>query len=50
MHYVIKINMKKKKIIKVPEEELDMFTKHGVKTIIMGSKKIKLTKVNKKKK
>jgi hypothetical protein len=38
------------KIIKVPENELDMFAKHGVKTIVMGSKKLKLTKLSKKKK
>jgi hypothetical protein len=42
--------MKKVKVIKVPESELDMFAKHGVKTIVMGSTKIKLTKVTKKKK
>lgn len=36
--------MKKKKIIKVPEDELDMFAKHGVKTIVAGNKVIKLTK------
>jgi hypothetical protein len=41
---------KKIKIIKVPETELDMFAKHGVKTIVMGSTVIKLTKPNKKKK
>jgi hypothetical protein len=28
--------MKKIKVIKVPETELDMFTKHGVKVIVMG--------------
>ena len=33
--------MKIKKI-NVPEEELDMFAKHGVKTIVAGSKRINL--------
>lgn len=42
--------MKKKKIIKVPEEELDMFAKYGVKTIVDGNKVIKLTKTKKMKK
>ena len=42
--------MKKKlKIINVPEEELDMFAKHGVKTIVAGSKRINLVKRKKKK-
>jgi len=39
--------MRRIKIIKIPETELDMFSKHGVKTIVMGKKKIKLTKVKK---
>ena len=39
--------MKIKKI-NVPEEELDMFAKHGVKTIIAGSKRINLVKRKKK--
>ena len=38
----------KRKIINVPEEELDMFAKHGVKTIIAGSKRINLVKRKKK--
>jgi hypothetical protein len=42
--------MKKKiKIINVPEKELDMFAKHGVKTIVAGSKRINLVKRKKKK-
>ena len=42
--------MKRKiKIINVPEEELDMFAKHGVKTIVAGSKRINLVKRKKKK-
>lgn len=42
----------KRKIINVPEEELDMFAKYGVKTIIAGNKRINLvkTKASKKKK
>jgi hypothetical protein len=39
--------MKIKKI-NVPEEELDMFAKHGVKTIVAGSKRINLVKRKKK--
>jgi len=35
---------KKQQIIDIPEEELDMFTKYGVKTIIKGNKKLKLKK------
>jgi hypothetical protein len=38
----------KRKIINVPEEELDMFAKHGVKTIVAGSKRINLVKRKKK--
>jgi hypothetical protein len=35
--------MKKKvKVINVPEKELDMFAKHGVKTIVAGSKRFNL--------
>lgn len=36
--------MKKKKIIHIPEEDLDMFAKYGVKTIVAGNKEIKLIK------
>jgi hypothetical protein len=42
-----------KKIINVPEEELDMFAKYGIKTIIAGNKRINLVKrkkISKKKK
>jgi hypothetical protein len=43
--------MKKKiKVINVSEEELDMFAKCGVKTIIVGSKKINIVKSKKNKK
>lgn len=35
---------KKKKIILVPENELDMFAKYGVKKIVAGNKTIKLVK------
>lgn len=38
-----------KKVVKVDESELDMFAKHGVKSIQMGSKEIKLVKSKKKK-
>src|ERR1035437_8487538 len=38
----------KRKTINVPEEELDMFAKHGVKTIVAGSKRINLVKRKKK--
>ena len=38
----------KQKIIKVPEEDLDMFAKYGVKSIKAGSKTFKLTKTKKK--
>lgn len=33
--------------IDVPEEELDMFAKHGIKTIIVGKTKYKLVKTKK---
>lgn len=33
--------------IEVPEENLDMFAKHGVKTIIVGKTKYKLVKTKK---
>jgi len=36
--------MKKKKIIKVPEKELDMFAQQGITTIRMGNTIIKLIK------
>ncbi len=42
--------MKSKKIIKVDESELDMFAKHGVKSILKGNTEIKLVKSKKKKK
>lgn len=38
---------KSKKVIFIPEQELDMFAKCGVETIIMGSKTIKLVKPKK---
>jgi len=42
--------MKSKKIIKVDESELDMFAKHGVKSILKGNTEIKLVISKKKKK
>ena len=48
-HYsVVKKKPSKKKVVKVPAEELDMFAKHGVKTIQKGSTTIKLVKPKKK--
>lgn len=40
---------KSKKEILVPEGDLDMFSKHGVKSIKMGSKTLKLVKRKRKK-
>jgi len=36
---------KTKKIVIIPGEELDMFTKHGVKSINKGNIKIRLQKI-----
>jgi hypothetical protein len=41
--------MKKKEVFNIPEDELDMFTKHGVKTIVAGNAIYKLTKKKPKK-
>lgn len=37
-------NKGKSKVIVAPEKDLDMFAKYGVKTIIAGSKTIKIKK------
>ena len=47
-HLLTSKKVTKKKVTKVPAEELDMFAKHGVKTIQKGSKTIKLVKSKKK--
>jgi hypothetical protein len=38
---------KKQKTINVPDTELDMFAKYGVKTIIAGNKTINIIKTKK---